>query len=103
MIEFLGKNIIFTDVFLHQIQQDESLESIALQYNKPLDELKIQNGKQDFRVGKCLILLNNKNKYHIVKPCETYESIAMEHNISVEELKQKNRVNTLFIGQRLII
>lgn len=103
MIEFLGKNKIFTAVFLHQLDLGESIESVATQYNIPIEKIKLENQKQDFQTGKCVVLLNDTNKFHIVKPSETFESIAKLYNISVEELKQKNRVKTLFIGQRLII
>lgn len=103
MIEFLGKNKIFTDIFLHQIKPNESIEHVAFQYNISVDDLKMANEKQNFNVGKCIIIPNNKFKYHIVKPCENLESIAKLYGVSIDELKQKNRVKTLFVGQRLLI
>lgn len=103
MIQLLGKNKIFTDEFIYQLQQNESVETVANNFNISALQIKQENKDAIFKCGKCIVLFNNSKTYHIVKPCETLESIARLYDTSAEKIKEKNKVKTLFIGMRLII
>ncbi len=102
MIEFLGKNRIFCEKYLHQIKEEDTIEGLAKFYKTTVFQIKQQN-KNDFKTGRCIIIENANKNYHIVQPCETFDSIAKLYNLTSQYLKEKNRVNTLFIGMRLEI
>ena len=99
MIEFLGKNLVFSNYIFHRFKEGETLESIAKKYN--INKNILKQICDEVYVGNCVLIPVKNKKYHIVKPTETIDSICKKYDISRNELLSKNNIKKLFIGQVL--
>lgn len=96
-------------VVLHKVQPDDTINSIAEQYNIPIQRLLQENGlssNSELSVGE-IIAITYPTKTHIVKEGETLSDIALANGVSIIELLRNNpflsdRVD-LIIGEELII
>lgn len=96
-------------VVLHKVQPDDTINSIAEQYNIPIQRLLQENGlslNSELSVGE-IIAITYPTKTHIVKEGETLSDIALANGASIIELLRNNpflsdRVD-LIIGEELII
>ena len=87
--------------FLHTVQQNETLESIAKKYGVNIHQLKKDNNITKLYAGCVLFINKNNTKVYVVKPLDTVDSIAKKLNVEKEELIHKNSITKLFIGQKL--
>lgn len=97
------------DTDLYQVNDGDTLYSIAKKYNISVNELKTINNlkNNDLAVGQLLNVpsgLSLVNSY-IVEKGDTLYSIAKKFDISVNKLKEYNNLtnNLLSVGQKLII
>lgn len=96
-------------VVLHKVQPDDTINSIAEQYNIPIQRLLQENGlslNSELSVGE-IIAITYPTKTHIVKEGETLSDIALANGASIIELLRNNpflsdRVD-LIIGEELTI
>ena len=88
-----------------KIENDDSLENIAKQYNITVAHLKFANDNiEKVEEGDRIIIPFKALAVHIVRPLETLEKIARKYNTTVQNIKEANGdIKEIFIGQQLII
>ncbi len=101
MIEFLGKNLVFSNYIFHKFKNGETIESVSSLYH--INKTIIEKCCDEVYAGNCILIPVKNKKYHIVKPTETIASICKKYDISYDELISKNSIKKLFIGQMLEI
>lgn len=95
----------------HQVKDEETLFSIAQQYQVTVQQLKKWNNLSGntLSIGQTLIIKKPKSRSssntHIVKDEETLFSISQQHDVSIADIRRWNDMqnSTLHIGTRLII
>ena len=104
MIKVLKHSHMFCEKLLHQVGQNETLTSIASDYNTTVASIKSANPElNEIRAGACIFITDINQRFYVVKPTDTLESIAQKHRTSKEKIKQKNNLKEIFIGQLLSI
>lgn len=112
------------DAIVHTVEPQETLFSIAKQYNVRIAEIKAWNelSNNSLDVGQQLkvypseddnkeeqsVVVDKKtqqNSYYVVKSGDSLYKIAQEHGMTINELKTLNDLssNTIRIGQRLTV
>ncbi|MBV6647926.1 MAG: LysM peptidoglycan-binding domain-containing protein [Cyclobacteriaceae bacterium] len=104
-------------IIIHQVDQKETLYSIAKRYNTSVADITRRNNLSGtgISIGDILQIPLPLSKieesttsaplFHTVKPKETLYSISREYNVSVGDLKKWNKLrdNSLSVGQELRI
>ena len=112
---------------IHQVEEEETLYSLAKRYGGTVPEIIVQNRITDNRinVGQIIEILVKKNTdiqtnpaenekqpletiaegYHLVREGETLYSISRRYNVKVKDLKRWNNLkeNAISLGMRLKI
>lgn len=87
--------------FLYRVEEKDSLESIAKNFNVSINKIKLDNNIQDIYPG-CVLYINTINtKTYIVQPLDTIESIANKLNVDKFTLINNNKITKLYIGQKI--
>lgn len=79
-------------MIIHVVAQGETVDSIALKYDKAVDRLALENGieiSDSLAVGETLVILYPQIE-HTVQPGDTLDSIAKAHNTTLMEVLRSN-------------
>ena len=95
---------------IYQVENNETLESIAQKLNTDVDTLKNINGIKGnvmLRPGSFLIvpMVDDRFQKYVVQCGDNLYYISQKYNTTVDSIKRKNNLtsNLLSIGQKLII
>ena len=88
---------------LVQVKRDDTLQSIAQNYNVKLDNIIRNNPSIELYEGEVVKIVRTAFKTHIVKPMQTLDLIAKEYGTTAENLVKINNLKSarLFVGQML--
>ena len=94
---------------IHVVQREESLYSIARQYNVPISQILNDNQLPDptrLVVGQTIVI-RFPLQVHTVQPGQTLQSIALQYGLTVRQLQRNNPIlgggTTIYPGQTLVI
>ncbi|MCR8969583.1 LysM peptidoglycan-binding domain-containing protein [Facklamia sp. 7083-14-GEN3] len=79
---------------LYTVTEEDSLESIAREYDVPVEALREWNGLLDnvVYIGEEIAVTNPWVDYHQVAPGETLEVLAEKYEVSIDQLRQWNNL-----------
>ena len=94
-----------SEIFLYQVQKDETLSTILHQYSATTNTLIRNNPNIELYEGEIIKVVLKKHMQHIVKPMETLSIIAEKYNVDIDMLIKRNNLTSkrLFVGQMLTI
>lgn len=91
------------NVIVHKVKKNETLLSIAKQYNSTVQKIQKLNLIEETKEGERLLVPKLCGKQYSVRPFDTIQSIAKKYRINPKLILQYNDINNIFIGQVLII
>ena len=103
-----GSRLVFGQVVVHTVKQNDNVESIAKQYKISADTIRSVNGigtGAPIQPGQELLILPVDGTLHVVRKGQTLARISQLYDVSQDVISRQNELKGGFIiaGQQLVI